>query len=238
MHVFIKRLFFSSFFLFGFFSEARIFRSNYVSFQLPDNWSCKKDLATYVCQNKTDKNKKKEAVIIILAKEAGKEDGIKQYIERLKNPMKNNSIQKISTVESFTDKKILKGHRWVDSLHYQGALPQHYTRYLVTVKQQLAILISFTAHKDYFVKYSEDFKKAINSLKLIAPKNYLQLAQLRKGKNKGSIIGNISNKDFFSTVKNPKVAKKNHLGLLAILFFIFFPLIFWFIFLRKKKRKI
>ena len=58
----------------------------------------------------------------------------------------------------------------MDGIHLGSEVETYYTRYAATVKDSLGILVTFSAHKDHYSKYSNDFVKAIQSLKVIAPK--------------------------------------------------------------------
>jgi hypothetical protein len=53
-------------------------------------------------------------------------------------------------------------------------VPNYFTRYVATIKERIAILVTFSAHRDYYAKYSKDFYNAIMSLRVIASKGLLQ----------------------------------------------------------------
>ena len=48
-------------------------------------------------------------------------------------------------------------HQWADAMHLSSELPYYYTRYLATIKGNVAVLISFTSHKKFYTKYSGQF---------------------------------------------------------------------------------
>ena len=58
---------------FSFPAGAKLFKSSYVSFELPPNWSCKQEGFENVCVNSFSK-KAKEAIIILTAKKRGPVD--------------------------------------------------------------------------------------------------------------------------------------------------------------------
>ncbi len=72
-------------------------------------------------------------------------------------------------------------------------MPNYFTRYVATIKDRIAILITFSAHKQYYTKYSQDFFKAVMSLQVIASKNILakpDIGPIRPGSETlGSTIG-------------------------------------------------
>ena len=218
--------------------QGKIFRNSYFSFQLPDGWACRQndnDLG-WTCQNVVRSDKKTEAAILILAKEAGPQDNFQRYQETLKKPLKNRHLLKPSEVQRFNPKKIVSFHTWIDSLHYEGAIQQYYTRYLATKKNELAILVTFTAHKDLYAQYSSDFIRAIQSMKIVAPKDYLRVAKVKAQGKSGSIIGNINESSFASLDEPTETPKKNY-GVLYALIFLLLSAGLWFFFLRKKRQR-
>lgn len=153
---------------------ARRFRNAYVSFELPPNWSCRLEGADWVCENNFSK-KQKEAIIILTAKEKGPSDSLASYRAHLKTPRiipgKNGKPGK-SQVLHVKD-RLIANQPWVDGMHLGSEVGPYFTRYLATIKDRIAILVTFSAHKEHFTKYSEDFRKAIESLRVVASKDLL-----------------------------------------------------------------
>ncbi len=153
-------------------ASAKIFQNSYISFELPDNWGCELEGTEWVCVNKFSKkfNEKKDAVIILTAKEKGPSDSLEAYEAHLKTPRKlvNSKAQNyVSELKQVKQRKISL-QTWVDGLHLGSEVQNYYTRYLATTKSQIAILVTFTAHKEQYSKYANDFIRAIQSLKIIA----------------------------------------------------------------------
>lgn len=153
-------------------ASAKIFQNSYVSFELPDNWACELEGTEWVCVNKFTKkfNEKKDAVIILTAKEKGPSDSLEAYETHLKTPRKlmNSKAQNYESVLKQVKQRKISLQSWVDGLHLGSEVQNYYTRYLATTKGQIAILVTFTAHKDQYSKYANDFIRAIQSLKIIA----------------------------------------------------------------------
>ena len=79
----------------------------------------------------------------------------------------------------------INNHPWVDGLHNGSEVTTYFTRYLATVKDRIAILVTFSAHRSIYTKYSKDFISAIESLRVTANKDTLGKAPsigARKGK--------------------------------------------------------
>ncbi len=153
---------------------ANLFRNSYISFELPPSWTCKPDGTDWICTNSYFSNAK-QAMIIFTAKAAGPSDTLAEYKNHLLIPKSiPDQLGRYATsrVEEVKQRQI-NGQPWVDGLQLGSEVTQYYTRYLGTIKDGVAILVTFSAHKDYYTKYSGDFINAINSLQVVAAKDIL-----------------------------------------------------------------
>ncbi len=192
-------------------TEAKIFRNAYVSFKLPARWSCRLENTAWICRYAIDrrcigkskraaskacgsqKKKTREAIIILAAKEVGPKDNLKAYYNHL---MKTRPIVtrsgKRSTSKLIHSKVIkIQRHKWVDGMHQGSEIPHYYTRYLATVKGKVAVLVTFSAHKLFYTKYSSEFFRAIKSLRVIATKSSMVAGKNLRSKNVGTFGVNI-----------------------------------------------
>ena len=185
----------AGFFLFP--VQAKLFNNNYVSFDIPDNWKCKSFGTDWVCHSVLSK-KKKEAMVILTAKEAGVLDNFQQYQNFLNTPRQNIGLNK----KPFTSKVLhskqvfLNNQPWVDGFHKGSEVPAYYTRYLVTVcctnsATKLAILVTYSAHGKHYTKYAAQFLKSIKSLRVNISKNFGNIKGLQTGESIGDIAGYI-----------------------------------------------
>ena len=161
------RFFILPLFLFSFSVGAKKFSTSYVSFDVLDNWRCYPEGTEWIC---ADKSKKKaiEATIILTAKQKGPMDSLSQYMTYLKSQRQVTSKRRgtfTSKVFHVKQREINK-HLWVDGFHESSEVKSYYTRYLVTTNKSLAILVTYSAHKDHYKKYASDFASSINSLKV------------------------------------------------------------------------
>jgi len=173
---------------------AKRFRNAYVSFELPPNWTCNLEGTEWVCVNEFSA-KAKEAIIILTAKEAGPTDSMPAYLAHVqqvkmipgpdKKPIKSKVIH--------AKERQIAGHVWIDGLHEGSEVASYYTRYLATIKDKIAILVTFSAHRSHYTKYSADFIKAIESLRVVATKDLLsdkpQVPQRTNQETIGAPIG-------------------------------------------------
>ncbi|MCO5113251.1 MAG: hypothetical protein M9899_03650 [Bdellovibrionaceae bacterium] len=157
--------------------HAKLFKNSYVQFELPANWDCELEGTEWVCINKFVKknNEKREAIIILTAKEKGPSDSLTLYEGHLKTErnLVNAKGQKYkSQIKQVRPRKISM-QDWMDGIHLGSEVQEYYTRYLATVKGQIAVLVTFSAHKDHYAKYAQDFMKAIQSLRIVASDDIL-----------------------------------------------------------------
>jgi hypothetical protein len=166
--------------------EAKVFRNAYVSFELPDNWKCVLEHTEWVCRSESDKESK-EAIIILTAKEVGPTDSLDAYIQHLNTPQTTHTKtgQTLVSRVTYPPKQVkINDQVWIDGLHMGSEVSNYFTRYLATIKDKIAILVTLSAHKNFYTKYSQDFFKAVMSLRVIATSNLLaqpDLGPLRPG---------------------------------------------------------
>lgn len=156
-------------------ASAKQFRNAYIAFELPDSWKCNLEATEWVCRSEFDREAR-EAIIILTAKEVGPTDSFEAYEGHL-------TSAKMTTTRTGTpspSRVIYKPKRvrvndqaWVDGLHLGSEVPNYYTRYLATIKDRIAILVTFSAHRTHYAKYSKDFFRAVSSLRVIATKSLL-----------------------------------------------------------------
>jgi hypothetical protein len=173
-----KQVFLMSFaisFFIGPLSEAKVFRNAYLSFEMPDRWDCTLEQTEWVCRTNAPGVESREAIIILTAKEVGVSDSLPAYEEHLKRPrtIANRAGQPLQSQILKVEQRQINNHPWVDGMHMSSEVPNYYTRYLATTKDKIGILVTFSAHKTHYTKYSADFFRAIASLRVIATKNLM-----------------------------------------------------------------
>lgn len=149
--------------------QTKTFKTDFISFNLSNQWDCKMDASEFVCRP-IAKDKAKEAIIIIAAKIPGKEDNLKAYYSYLKEPKKIADFQgrTIASKMNVIKYKEIKETQWVDSIHLSSELSDFYTRYLATVKSGVAILVTYTVARSRHKLYTAELNRMVQSLEVIA----------------------------------------------------------------------
>lgn len=225
--------------LLSFSAQAKVFRNAYISFEMPDSWKCNLEQTEWVCRSEQTKESK-EAIIILTAKEVGPTDTIPLYESHLNAPITIN-LKGGGAAESkivYKAKNVsINDQLWVDSLHLGSEVPNYFTRYLATIKDKIAILVTFSAHKQFYTKYSQDFFKAVMSLRVIASKNLLskpELGPIRPGSETlGAPIGSAMPADMMQSEGQEGGSNKGLLLGGALLL----AALGAYIFLKKRKKK-
>lgn len=188
----LRNLLVLSFFVCGT-ANAKLFRNAYVSFELPPNWNCKLEGSEWVCENDFA-TKTKEAIIILTAKEVGPTDTLPSYLAHLQMPRalpgRNGTMTKSQIIH--VKERMIGNHMWIDGMHLGSEVGPYFTRYVATIKDRIAILLTFSAHKEHYTKYSSDFIKAIESLHVVATKDTLGSRNglgMNDGTGQGGMVG-------------------------------------------------
>ena len=172
-------------------ATAKQFKNAYISFEIPERWNCILEATEWVCRSQ-DTTESKEAIIVLTAKEVGPSDSLQIYENHMKNPIKTTTKTGetiMSQVMSPPSQKKINNLLWVDGFHQSSEIQNYYTRYIATIKEKIAVLVTFSAHKEFYSKYAADFFNAINSLNVIATKNSLQDPSIQ---GPGGTLGPIS----------------------------------------------
>lgn len=193
---------------------SRTFKNAYISFEMQDNWKCNLEQTEWVCRAE-DPQEAKEAVIILTAKEKGPTDTFPMYEAHMNSPIitknKSGGTMTSNIVYKSTQLKV-NDQPWLDALHGSSEVQNYLTRYLATIKDQIAILITFSAHNKYFAKHSANFANTVKSLRVIASKDLLSrpdLGPLRgAGETLGAGIGQAMPADLLASDEDSNQSKK------------------------------
>lgn len=172
-------------------SEARTFKNAYISFEMQDTWNCKLEQTEWVCRSE-DNQESKEAVIILTAKEKGPTDSFALYEAHMNSSVTTTTKAGqtlISRVVYKAQQNRYNDQPWLDGMHQDSEVKSYFTRYLATIKDQIAILVTFSAHSKKYAKYAGQFTNTIKSLRVIASKDLLSRPDLGPIGKPGEVLG-------------------------------------------------
>jgi hypothetical protein len=152
--------------------QAKVFRNAYIAFEMPDDWNCTLEQTEWVCRSAKLPDMK-EAIIILTAKEVGPTDSFPMYESHLNNPITANAQPAATQSKMIYKAKYVQinNQQWLDGLHLGSEVPNYFTRYMATIKNKIAVLVTFSAHEKFYSKYSTMFHNAIMSMRVIASQN-------------------------------------------------------------------
>ena len=155
--------------------QGRLFKSSYLSFEIPSTWECQAFEQNWICHDKYQ-GKKVEALISVTAKIAGEWDTRENYLDYLKQPKEwvtgtgENIISEIKGAEA----KFIYPNKypWVEATHLNSEIQSYLTRYVGTIccddsSSELGMLVVLSAHQEHWSKYADIFLRAANSLKVL-----------------------------------------------------------------------
>ncbi|AGH95235.1 hypothetical protein [Pseudobdellovibrio exovorus] len=230
-----------SIFLVSISSQAKLFKNAYISFEMDDGWSCTLEQTEWVCRA-TDPNTAKEAMIILTAKEKGPTDSLPLYENHMNNPI--SVVSKVSgPMTSVLKYKVqqnkINDHIWLDALHQDSEVKHYFTRYLATLKGNIAVLVTFSAHNKHYSKHSEHFNRAIQTIRLADETNNLIADSRGMGESYGQ---NSSSGSIFEILQseNENAGGKKSIWqnnmILGVAFLVLAALIFVVFRILKKRR--
>lgn len=138
------------------------FENLYLSFNLPDGWTCQQEGTEFVCRAPNPSNKNHVAMMIMAAKEAGPDDTLAAYMEHLRKIAPANG----ATLVKGPVQVKLQGTVWIDATLLGSEVPNYYTRYMATVKDNIAILYTFSVHKSRYENFVGVSTLAVQTLQV------------------------------------------------------------------------
>lgn len=214
--------------------QAKTFQNSYVSFEVPDNWNCLQEGVAWTC-TPAAAVESKEAVIVLAAKIAGPEDNINNFQTYLKQPKKITTRvgTPMPSQVMYAQPRTLAGTQWVQAQHLGSEIQEYYTLYLATVREQLAILVSFSAERNRYQVYNPIFDKAIKTLKITANQQLL-FPKVKQGAA-GDVIG-INVAPLATEELLPPPSRKGNLTLYVFAFVGFLAAVLVAVIMRKRKQ--
>ncbi len=178
------KVFFSAIVLLSFNVQAKRFANGYIEFELPPGWQCVIEGSEWVCQSE-NKDRKKEAIIILAAKKRGPQDNLSEYQAYLRQTktyqLPGAKLQRSEPKSVKTSS--INGQTWVDALHLASEVPGFYTRYLASVKADIGVAVTFSVTKSLYSAYKGIFDNVISTMRIFRQTNQ-NLARLNSNGQK------------------------------------------------------
>ena len=219
-------------------AEAKKFQNSYVSFEVPDKWVCVQEGVAWTC-SPGGAVEAREAIIVLAARVAGPEDNLVNFHTYLGQPKK--LATKVGTPMPsqvmYAQQRVLAGTKWVQSQHLSSEIQEFYSLYLATVKESLAILVTFSAEKTKYKAYNPIFDTAMKTLRITANNQLLFPKNQMNGTTDiiGIAAGQPGSAD--DAVPVPVVRNKSNFTLILLMFGIVIAACAVFVSRKKKSPK-
>lgn len=153
-----------------------VFHTSYLSLAIPQGWHCAQGGTEYVCGRvlSDDPEDRRRAVIIFAAKLRGDHDTLDGYRDHLRSPksIDEDGLElSHSIVESVKD-RVIAGRLWVVGQHLHSEVPNYRTWYFATVAEDLAVLVTYSAHSNFAEEHLADVETVLRNLTLLKPVNH------------------------------------------------------------------
>lgn len=141
-------------------------KTAYVSFDHPEGWRCELSQGVWICQS-TLEGERRESVVLSIATMATEWDTVDNYLEYLKKPrtITDDQGKPLESKVTYARKRDINGVTWIDSLQVNSELPGFWSRYVATVHNKLAILITYVVSQDQYQRLAPQFERMVGSLR-------------------------------------------------------------------------
>ena len=168
---------------------AKTFKTQFISFELPTNWSCQQEEIDWVCMPDSIAERA-DAMVVVVTKATNEiDDTLPKYEEVLnaKRAMRDLLGNSYMSGVKYVRRRTIKGNEWVDALHLGSEIPGFYSRYVAGIKEKVAGLLTYSVGESVYPKYAAQMDQMIDSLKL-----YFDPKAFSEAMNAGptSLLGN------------------------------------------------
>lgn len=141
-------------------------KTAYVSFDHPDGWRCELSQGVWICQS-TLEAERRDSVVLSIATMATEWDSVDNYLDYLKKTrtISDDQGKPIESKVTYARKRDINGVVWVDSLQVNSELPGFWSRYVATVHNKLAILITYVVSETQYQRLAPQFERMVASLR-------------------------------------------------------------------------
>lgn len=141
------------------------FVSSIFEFELPKGWHCQAEGTETVCHVG---DPPVSAICVLAMKYRGPGDTFDAYLKHLSTPKQNKDTDGtlLPSEVQRVERRQIGGYRWVSALHYQSEIPRYFTEYYGTLTSHIAILVTFSVHRDHTNEHRKEFESMISSLKV------------------------------------------------------------------------
>ncbi len=171
--------------------QAKNFKTDFISLELPVGWDCSKEEIDYVCQPNNLAQRSEVILVIVVKSVNAVDDNYEKYQAVLNEPREMRDLlgNNYKSEVKYVRFKEIKKKQWVDSLQFGPEIPGFYTRYVASIEGKIAGLVTYSIAESVYAKWAPIMDKMLDSIELrYDPKAYNDAMAA----NPGSLLGNRS----------------------------------------------
>lgn len=121
--------------------NAKRFENSYVSFEVPNDWTCELDGTEWTCSPPKNVEGRVGMMVVLTAKCVGPSDSPQLYLRHLEDVARRPGVE--TTVPS--ERRLIGGTLWLDGTLRHAEMRNYDTRYLVRNEGDLGVLVTFSS---------------------------------------------------------------------------------------------
>lgn len=168
-------------------ASAKTFKTQFIKIDLPPNWDCRQEEIDWVCQP-DNLAERSEAILVVVTKSVNEvDDTLDKYEEELKKErdMRDLLGNAYKSQIKYVRRREIQKWPWVDALHLGSEIPGFYTRYVASIREKVAGLLTYSIAESVYPKYAQLMDQMIDSAEIyFDPKAFAEAMQ-----GSGSLLG-------------------------------------------------
>lgn len=147
--------------------HAATVKADFVSFDIPSDWSCQKEELDWICLP-NDKRVQAEVFMTVVNKTIDPEvDNPVAWEQELKQSreVEDENGKKFISESRYVRQTKIGEQIWTDSVHVHSEIPGYITRYLMRVDGQIVTVVSYSIGESVYTKHSALMAAIVESLK-------------------------------------------------------------------------
>ncbi len=143
--------------------------NQFVKMDVPNTWTCQEAGTKWICHDDSVKELKPQLTLQI--KDGNPEENLATFFEKYRSYLEKTKTRifkgkKHTSKVKIIKKSIINDIEWIDSLILNREAMDHYTRYLITQKNNKLVSLSLTAHQSLYAQYIPTLLQASQSLEI------------------------------------------------------------------------
>jgi len=158
---------------------SKTFSTQFIKFEIPPNWTCALEEIDWVCQpdNLVERS---EVILTVVTKAVNDvDDTFDKYEVAMKNPrdMRDLLGNAYKSQVNYVRRRSIRNHIWIDGLQLGSEIPGYYSRYIASIEQKVAGMISYSIAESVYPKWAPVMDNVVETAQIFFdPKAFAELS--------------------------------------------------------------